>query len=491
MTRQRLSLETRAQGAAVQPDYDPAQIGVGAVHFGPGAFHRAHQAAYLDQLLGADPRWGICGVSLRSAHVRDALRPQDGLYTLAVEDAEQSLRIIGAMREIFSHSEAGAIRDRLGAPQTLLVTLTVTEAGYCLGADGALDLDHPDIRADLEQPHAPRSVIGWIVEGLRLRRDASLAPFLTLSCDNLANNGVSLRRAVVALAQARDASLADWIEGEARFPNTMVDSIAPASDAAFKARVSAELGLEDAAPVRREAFVQWVIEDSGLSPQPDWASAGVIVARDVAPFARAKLRLLNGAHSSLAYIGLLAGFGSVNEAVGAPWLARFIRKLTDESIETLSPIPELDLPSYRDAILKRFENPAIRHELRQIAMDGSQKLPIRLLGTASDRLAKQAPIETHALPVAAWMRFLRKSALEGALIADPLGDQLRTLALSARDRAEEDVPHFLSLGGVFPAALASDPRFRDAVARAYATLLSAERSSEPAKALAASLDSQS
>jgi fructuronate reductase len=490
MTAPRLTLQTCARGAARQPDYDPARIGVGIVHFGPGAFHRAHQADYIDRLLKADPRWGICGVSLRSAHVRDALKPQDWLYALAIEDAEPRLQIIGALREILSHGEADAIRARLAAPQTQVVSLTVTEAGYCLAADGGLDLNHYDIRADLERPHAPRSVIGWIVEGLRRRREAGLAPFLTLSCDNLTNNGASLRGAVLTLAQEQDAALARWIEDEARFPNTMVDSITPASDAAFRARVSAELGLEDAAPVRREDFVQWVIEDSGSVPQPDWASVGAIVAHEVAPFARAKLRLLNGAHSSLAYIGLLAGYGAVNEAMRAPWLAQFVRKLMDEAAETLTPTPELHLPSYRDAILRRFHNPAIRHELRQIAMDGSQKIPIRLLAAAAERLAMQAPIETHALPVAAWMRFLRKSAREGAPIADPLAESLRALALAARDQWE-DVPHFLALNSVFPEDLSGDPRFREAVERAYAMLLAAERSGEPAKALAASLSDQS
>lgn len=454
-----------------RPDYDRDAVEIGVVHFGPGAFHRVHQAAYFDALLARDPRWAISVVSLRSAGLRDALAPQDGLYTLAILDAQPSLRLIGAFKELLVATEqANAVRHRLAAPTTRIVSLTVTEKGYCLGGDGRLDFSHPEIVHDLAAPAAPVSAIGWLVEGLRLRHAAGLPPFVTLSCDNLTDNGVRLRAAVLAFAERLDPALATWIEGEARFPSTMVDSITPATDDALRDRVATEIGLWDAWPVQREAFTQWVIEDDLGSDAPDLASVGATLTDDVRGFEQAKLRLLNGAHSSLAYLGLLLGRETVAEAMADPLLSRFIERLmTEEIAPTIAPPRGLDVPSYITAVLGRFRNGAIRHNLAQIAWDGSQKLPYRLLGTIADTLEAGRSIAPLCLAVAAWMRFVAQRAKAGIAIVDPLANQLAEIGLAC-DGSTGDVARFLALGNVFPTSLAADPAFRRAVTDAYVAL---------------------
>jgi fructuronate reductase len=477
----RLDMSRFGQGAADWPAYDPRSIAIGIVHLGVGAFHRAHQAAYVDTVLAHDRRWGICGASLKTARMRDILRAQDGLYALAIRDADTPLRIIGALREVLAApGDSAALARRLAAPETRMVSLTVTEAGYCLGADGRLDFRHPDIRADLAG--APVSAIGWIVEGLRRRREVGLPPFITLSCDNLTRNGALLKAAVVALAARRDADLARWIEGEARFPNSMVDSITPKTDQALIARVAAKLGATDAAPVQREPFTQWVIEDEPRPDAPDWEAAGVTLTSDVAPFARAKLRLLNGAHSALAYIGLLAGFTTVAEAIAAPWLARFITALMEDAAATVAPARGLDIPAYAEAVRTRFRNPAIRHELAQIAMDGSQKLPIRILGALSERLAQGRSGDAHCWAAAAWLRFVRRQARSGSAIADPMADALASLGRAMTDDAAHDIDAALRLSSVFPPDIAGG---RQSLISAYAALRDGERGGDIAAALTA------
>ena len=477
----RLDMSRFGQGAASWPAYDPRSIEIGIVHLGVSAFHRAHQAAYVDTLLAHDRRWGVCGASLRTARVRDILRAQDGLYALAIQDADAPLRIIGALREVLAApGDGAALARRLAAPDTRVVSLTVTEAGYCLGADGRLDFEHPDIRADLAG--GPASAIGWIVEGLRRRREAGLPPFTTLSCDNLTRNGALLKAAVVALAGRRDADLARWIEGEARFPNSMVDSITPKTDEALIARVAARLGAADAAPVQREPFTQWVIEDEPRPDAPDWEAAGVTLTIDVAPFARAKLRLLNGAHSALAYLGLLAGFTTVAQAIAAPWLARFITALMEDAAATLAPARGLDIPAYAEAVRARFRNPAIRHELAQIAMDGSQKLPIRILGALSEGLALGQSVDAHCWAAAAWLRFVRRQARSGAPIIDPLAGALAALGQAMTDDATHDIDAALHVTAVFPADIAGA---RQSLISAYAALQDGEHRGDVSAAVAA------
>ena len=472
----RLSDQTLERGSQqlLRPGYRRAQTRIGTVHFGPGAFHRAHQAFYFDRLLEKDPTRAICEVSLKTASVRDALAPQDGLYTLVELDEAPTLRAIGAIRELLVAAESpGAVAARLSHPDTSLVTMTVTEKGYCLDGSGGLDLAHPDIAHDLSQPQAPRSLIGWLVRGLELRRERGLAPYLVVCCDNLAANGPTLRRAVLAYAARRDAALAAWIEETARFPRTMVDSITPATDQALRERVAQATGLEDAWPVQRERFVQWVVEEVDVAGQPDWESVGVTLSRDVTAYERAKLRLLNGAHSTLAYVGLLAGLQTVAQAMAQPELRQFIERLMVADIEPTLAVPQPGaLAAYRQSILRRFENPAMRHQLAQIAWDGSQKLPIRILGTVAEALRAGRSVARLTVPIAAWMQFVRARAREGVEIVDPLAARLAAVGRETTGEAEHDLPLFFALPGVFPAALTGEPRFTRALSEAYEAISS-------------------
>ena len=402
-------------------------IGTGIVHFGPGAFHRAHQADFVDQLLDHDRRWGIAAVSMRSRGTIDALAAQDGLYTLAIRDVTPGMRVIGAHTHFLGPDEATTIKALLAAPDTRLVTTTVTEKGYCLGPDGTLDLGHPDIVHDLAGPDVPASVIGWIVGGLAARRDAGIAPFVPMPCDNLASNGAKLHAALAAFARQLDPGLADWIGAEVRVPSTMVDSITPASDDTLYADVAAALGVDDRAAVQREAFAQWVIEDvPGL---PDLAAVGATITRDVGGYERAKLRILNGSHSTLAYAGLLRGHESVAQAMGDPVLAGFVEAMIrDDIIPMLPAVPGLDLGDYAAAVLRRFSNPVIVHRLDQIAIDGSQKLPYRLGDTLmANRRAGRMPGYVVAA-LGAWIAFLMRRVREDVVIVDPASDRLTRAA---------------------------------------------------------------
>ncbi len=459
-------------GDVARPAYDRAAAGIGVVHFGPGAFFRAHQAFFFDEALARGGNWAICAAALRSTDVRDALRPQDNLYILAELERETRYRVIGSIKETLAGSgDRAALLDRLANPDTVIVTMTVTEKGYCLKGDGSLDFDHPDIAHDVAEPLNPVSLIGHLVEGLRRRFKAGTAPFTVISCDNLVDNGHKLGRAVAALADRHDADLAAWIREKVAFPRTMVDSITPATDDALRARVTAETGLSDNWPIQRERFTQWVIEDKFCNIRPDFAAIGVTLTTDVSAYDRAKLRLLNGPHSTLAYLGSLAGYETVAEAMGDADLAGFARRLMlDDISPTLSQDAGIDYPAYIDAILARFSNPGIRHLLSQIAWDGSAKLPFRLFGTIAERLAAGASVDRLALPVAAWMRFVRAKAADGTKLTDPLAESLLTIGRACTDDAHRDVSCFFALEQVFPATLTGNAAFRAALERAYALL---------------------
>lgn len=440
------------------PRYDRQAARIGGVHFGPGAFHRAHQAWYFDEMLASRPDLAVSAVSLKSPGLREALGPQDGLYILAEREAQPTFRVIGSIREVLTAAQTPhAIFARLTSPEVWLVTATVTEKGYCLTPGGDLDDAHPDIAHDLNGPATPASFIGWLVEGLARRRAAGLPAFTVLPCDNLSDNGWRLRRAVLQFAEARgEADLAAWIAGEVAFRSTMVDSITPATDDALRTEVAQAVGLTDAWPVQREGFVQWVIEAG--SPADALADAGATIAADVAAFERAKLRLLNGAHSTLAYVGLLKGCETVSQAMADPELAAFVEAMMHHDI---APTLDLEAGDYIASILKRFRNPAIVHRLSQIAWEGSQKLPFRILETTAAGLAAGRPVDRLAVPIAAWMRFVERRNREGVAIIDPLAGKLAGL---------RGVDAFLELSEVFPRELATNARWRAAVRTAYEAL---------------------
>ena len=406
------------------PRYAPADVGIGVVHLGIGAFHRAHQAVFFDDLIaqgGGD--WRICGVSLRSAGVRAQLADQDCLYTLVERDAEgERLRIIGSVAEILVAGEQrDAVIARLAAPATQLVTLTITEKGYCHDpATGAINVDHPDILHDLANPAAPRSAIGLLVAALAQRRASGGGPLTILSCDNLPHNGALLRGVVLALAGARDAALAAWIEASIAFPASMVDRIVPATTDADIGALTRQIGMVDRGMVKSEPFRQWVIEDWFAGARPALDTVGAQFVADVRPFEHAKLRMLNGAHSTVAYLGLCHGYETVDAAMADRRIAAVVDQLMREAASTLPPIAGLDPQAYATVLQARFRNPALQHRLAQIAMDGSQKIPQRLLGTMADVYAAGGTPRAAATGVAAWLRHLSSAHLN-----DPLADRLR------------------------------------------------------------------
>jgi fructuronate reductase len=435
------------------------------VHLGIGAFHRGHQAVYFDEALErGDLRWGVVGVSLRSTQVRDELAPQDGLYSLVVRDgAEARIRIIGAVRSVLVAPEDPATVVRLLAePQVHVVTLTVTEKGYKLDpVSGDLLREDADVAADLRELRAPRTASGLIVAGLAARRGAGLPPFTAISCDNLPRNGRWLRDGVLALARAHDDSLAEWISCEGAFPDTMVDRIVPAPSASDRAHLAQRLGLEDRAAISTEPFRQWVIQQRFAGPVPDFAALGANLAADVEPWEQAKLRLLNGAHSAMAYLGGLAGIEFVHEFVALPEGAAFVEALWDESAPTLSPPTSLDLAAYRIQLFARFRNSALQHRLRQIAMDGSQKLPQRLLAPLAARRARRQPVAKLGLAVAAWMHWQRgiDDRAEPFVVDDPLAAQTARRVASCMDAAAR-VQALLGLTAVFGADISDDEDLR-------------------------------
>jgi len=427
----RLARATLAQvPMAIPAPRERAAITTGIVHFGPGAFHRAHQAAYIDALLDRDPRWGIAAVSLRTSGTVDALAAQDGLYTLALRDAASSYRIIGAHNRFLGPEQSVETLALLADPAVALVTMTVTEKGYCLAPDGRLDLSHGDIVHDLSGGH-PRSIIGWLVAGLARRREAGIAPYVVMPCDNLADNGGKVRAALIAFAAESDPELVQWIAEHVRVPATMVDSITPASDSALIADVASALHVEDRAPVQREAFTQWVIEDVG-NIGPDLASVGVTVTSDVEGYERAKLRILNGAHSTLAYAGLLRGHCSVAEAMRDEPLARFVSSMiADEVAPMLGAVPGLDLARYADDVFARFRNPVIIHRLDQIAQDGTQKLPYRLGDTlAAHRASGSMPARVVGA-MGCWAAFILARLRDNIPVLDPAAAMLADAATGA------------------------------------------------------------
>ena len=439
---------------------------------GQGMDHRAHQAMYTDDAIArAGGDWGICGVSLRSPDVRDRMLRQDCLYT-AVEKSPHGVRrrVVGSVRDVrFLGDERERVLQRLAARETRIVSLTVTEKGYCHEpATGRLDFRHPDIVHDLEHPEAPRSVPGLLVATLAARRRLHGAPLTVVCCDNLPQNGALVCGLVVSFAHLREPSLADWISREIAFPATMVDRIVPATTAQDIAANDAALGVDDAAPVVHEPFVQWVIEDRFVAGRPAWDVGGAALVQDVEPFESMKLRLLNASHSAFAYLGFLAGHEFIYQVAAEPdfvaWMRRF---MADEVSPALVRPPGIDLAAYREALVRRFANPALPHRTQQVAMDGSQKLPQRILATVRDNLAANRPVELATLAVAGWMRYVYGEDEAGSVISvsDPLAPQFSALAARHRGDPAGFAQGLLALRTIFDEDLHNEPRFTAPVTR--------------------------
>lgn len=457
--------------------YERRGLATGIVHLGAGAFFRAHSALYAEAALAAgDRRWGITGVSLRHADARNALAPQDGLYTVLVRDNDLlAAQVVGSLAHVLvAPDEPGAVRAALCLPSVAIVTLTITEKAYGIGADGGLDEHAPDLAHDLQWPQAPRSAVGWLVAALSARRAAGLAPFAVLSCDNLRENGRTLRRLVLDYAQRVFPADAAWLAEEVAFPNSMVDRIVPRTLPQDQADACATHGFADAAPVRCEPFTQWVIEDFA-GPRPAWESAGAQIVADVRPFEDAKLRLLNAAHTVLACAGRLLGHNLIAQAAADGDLAAFVRELMREELApTLERTDQLDPAAYQAQLWPRFANAALGHTTRQVAMDTSAKLAQRHVPALRARQARGEPYERLALVIALWIRYLGAvdEAGNGYQIEDPLRAPLAALAAGWRTDPRATASGVLAVEAVF-GDLGGDGSLARAVARHLALIAGA------------------
>jgi fructuronate reductase len=451
--------------------------GTGIVHLGLGAFFRAHGALYIAQAMAASGGdWGIAGVSLKRPDQRDRLAPQGFAYTaLELHPECRTARTVEVLTDVLvAPEDPEAVVALMADAGVKIVTLTVTEKGYChQPATGRLDRAHPDILADLADPDRPVSAIGFLVAALARRRAAGIPPFTVLTCDNLPDNGHLVKGVVLELAGLVEPALAEWIAAEARFPSTMVDRIVPATTPEDLDRVAEIIGRRDESPVLHEPFRQWVVEDDFVgNARPDLATAGVELVADVAPYELMKLRCLNGTHSALAYLGYLAGHETIADTIADPAFSRFADRVwTDEIVPGLTPPPGTDLAAYTTALKARYANPAIRHRTWQIAMDGSQKLPQRILSQLAEGFAAGRPMSGLILAVAAWMTYVGGTDLFGKPIdvRDPLGPRLRAALDGAPDSATK-VAALLAFREIFPASLAGNETFRTSLVEAHAGL---------------------
>ena len=473
MTRLASATLDRLPADARVPAYDRTQP-CGVVHLGTGAFHRAHQAAYFDALLErGESGWMICGASLRSSAVADQLNPQDGLFTVLVRDGgDEQIKIIGSVAQVcVARDDPAVLVAALAHANVALVTLTVTEKGYCLDpSSGTLKLDDPAIAADIDNIAAPSTAPGFLVAGLAARRKAGLAPFTVLSCDNLPENGKRTREAVVSLARQIDTELADWIAQEVAFPSSMVDRIVPATTPADIDNFESATGLRDEALVKTEPFSQWVVEDWFCNRRPPLEQVGVQMTDAVAAWEMAKLRLLNGAHSAIAYLGGLAGHRYVHQAMAAPGFAPLINALWDEAQATLEPIEGFDPARYREQLAKRFANSALGHLTHQIAMDGSQKLPQRWLATISRYRDLELGVP-HALTraLAGWMHWQSGRGDNGAMhtVDDPLAKVTADALAQAGGDTGREVRNLLGIHAIFGDELPRDTPFVEQLVQDY------------------------
>ncbi len=454
----RLSASTTLAPHVKGPAYDRAVLKPGILHIGLGAFHRAHQAVYTDAALEAEfGDWGIVGVSLRSVDIVQDLAAQDGLYSVVARSAAgDDARVVGSVvRGLSGTGNQAEILSLLADPAIGVVTITVTEKAYGLDpVTGGLDRNHPSVKADLADPTSPSGVIGYLVEGFSRRHAAGLAPFTVLCCDNLPTNGRIVRRLVIEMAGSRDPALANWIAGHGAFPSSMVDRIVPAATDETRALAETLIGAEDRLALGTEPFMQWVIEDHFLAGRPKWEAGGALFVDDVEPYEKMKLRLLNGAHSLVAYLGQLKDLPFVRDVMAVPEYRALVRRHMAEAVKTLDPVPGIDLGRYMDELIERFENPTIAHKTQQIAMDGTQKLPQRIFAGAMESLAGGGDASSAAYVVALWIAYARKTAE----INDPRAAELK--AAAARMTADDPSAPFFAIPGLFPQALMENSAWR-------------------------------
>lgn len=444
--------EPSRHSAVSFPTYDRAALTPGIVHIGVGAFHRAHQGTYLDALAEqqVSSDWGVVGIGLRNARERKELKSQDCRYAVLQRSADHDeVRVVGTLLDYLAATEdRAAALGALTDPRTKVVSLTVTGNGYGVDADGELDPEDDDVARDLAFPRWPRSVPGYLTEALRLRREAGIAPFTVLSCDNMVRNGATARRATVAFARLCDEGLGDWIEENVAFPASVVDRITPEPDEEHRRLLQERFGIHDRAPVMSERFAQWIIEDRFSNDRPPLEEVGVQFVPDATPYELAKKRLLNGSHSAIGYVGYLCGYRRIDEALTDPMLRRYLKALMDEEVTPLLPgTLALDLAAYKRMLLTRFSNPQIGDRLQRLCGRGSTKMPAYLLPSLQEALEQGLPHQKLTLAVAAWFRYLSGVDFEGRRIEvnDQMAAELQPLA---RQAAEDPRP-LLAVRSVF------------------------------------------
>jgi mannitol 2-dehydrogenase len=452
--------------AVARPTYARRSLRPGIIHFGVGNFHRAHMQVYLDRLFnaGRDLDWAVigAGVTTHDERMRELLGNQDWLTTVVEQSAEASeARVTGVMTNFLSPTDTSGMIARMSEPAIRIVSLTVTEGGYFVDpATGRFDPEHPAIRAEIENPDAPKTVFGMILAALRIRRKAATAPFTVLSCDNVPHNGKVTRNAVAGLAEALDPDLADWVREAVAFPNGMVDRIAPATGDRERAICRDEFGVEDAWPVFCEDFIQWVLEDNFPAGRPALEDAGVTFVEDVTAHELMKIRILNGGHALIAYPAGLLDIHFVHDAMAHPLVRGFLQRVErEEIIPVLPPVPGVDLDEYFELIERRCLNPKIADTIRRLCLDGSNRQPKFIIPTIADRLARGLPVEGLALESALWCRYCAGVTESGAMIApnDPNWDRLHALAGAARS----DPAAWLAMGDIY-GAVAEATAFREA-----------------------------
>ncbi len=439
------------------------------VHLGVGAFHRAHQALYTDKVAQLGERWSIIGASLRSDSVQKQLAPQDFLYTVVERKNEtQTYQVVQSIQNIIvAPQQPQALLDAMAHHSCNIISLTITEKGYCHNpATGKLDNQHPDIQHDLKHLSQPRSAPGFMVQALKMRFENNLPGVAILSCDNLPNNGQLTRNIILDLANLVDTKLAHWIDKNVSFPSSMVDRIVPATQESDRAQLSSDVQYQDDAMVVCEPFSMWVIEDNFIQGRPAWEKAGATFVQDVHDFENMKLRLLNGSHSAMAYLGFLSGYPYVSQVMEDTNMVAFIQHLMDNEITpTLIAPPQIDLSQYKQQLLARFSNRALKHPTAQIAMDGSQKLPQRILRPIEDQLENSSNIDGLCLVVAAWIRYSQGVDEEGVRydINDPIAQHFAQIYTehTGNTQAERNsmVDAMLALTDIFPKDLAHNLAF--------------------------------
>lgn len=472
------------------PAYARAGVTPGILHLGVGAFHRAHQAVYVDDILAAgDTRWGIVGASLRSQSVPDQLNPQQGLYSLMVRSAgADDVRIIGAIdRVLHAPTEREALLDWIADPRIRVVTLTITEKGYCHDpATGNLLADHPGVIADLADASESVTALGYLCAGLQRRKARGAGPVTLLSCDNLPSNGKTLAKVLTQFARDYDPQLAEWLNDNVSFPSSMIDRIVPATRAEDYQQYAEMAGFDDQGLVVTEPFTQWVVEDNFIAGRPAFESVGVQMVADVEAYEDIKLRCLNGAHSLLAYSGYLAGCKTIAETMTQPAFQQLLTAFWRDEVTPQVEVPEgFDLQAYQQQLAQRFKNPALKHTTWQIAMDGSQKIPQRWLATLRGQLSGTGSVRWLSFGLACWMRYVAGVDESGETIdvQDPLAKTLAQIASTHSEDTRAWVSAILSVTSVFGEDLHTNHRLQVSVA----DWLVAMRSQGTLAALSASL----